>query len=537
MNVSEALVGESLGFVMIELDWSICRVKPYDIQRVGIAALLKWNDLSVGRIYPGCFALFDEMGCGKTKQVIDAVQFLYEAGELDRVLIVAPASVRSVWFDEELGELTKHGWLDIPHRMTELHQRHRSWTMGTEKPQKLEWMITNYEFIRKPNRLAHIKEYISTRTALVLDESSAVKTHSTDQTKACLALRSLAKRVWLLNGTPIANNPGDMYAQGAIMDPRILGCRTWWHFRARYALMGGYLGKQIVAWRDLEDLQQRFHPYVLRRLTEDSLELPTRHEPIQIQVPLSDRTWRIYKEMRDDMVAWLDTERMSVAAQAGVKAMRLAQITSGFVGGIDELPEGLSIDVEEDEFTSTPLVGDVAEVGREKLEAALQWIDNRMKDYDWDHKIIVWSRFRPEVFRLLSELEKRFPHITTGAIIGGQKKDARRHALRLLDPRTTPRGPVVVVGTPASGSMGLNCTASWTMVYMSNDFNLKTRLQSMARIHRGGQDHECFYFDFVAVGPKGQKTIDHHALKALNAKENLASWTAAKWRQALSEGA
>ena len=73
------------------------------------------------------------------------------------------------------------------------------------------------------------------------------------------------------------------------------------------------------------------------------------------------------------------------------------------------------------------------------------------------------------------------------------------------------------------------------MLYVSNDYNLKTRIQSMARIHRGGQTHDCDYFDVVATGPNGQKTIDHVVLKALKEKENLATWTAAAWRKALVE--
>jgi hypothetical protein len=51
----------------------------------------------------------------------------------------------------------------------------------------------------------------------------------------------------------------------------------------------------------------------------------------------------LYKQMRDEMVAWIDhttanrRQRGSVAKQAIVKAMRLAQITSGFVGGVQQL--------------------------------------------------------------------------------------------------------------------------------------------------------------------------------------------------------
>jgi SNF2 family DNA or RNA helicase len=320
-----------------------------------------------------------------------------------------------------------------------------------------------------------------------------------------------------------------------IMDARIFGVKTWYHFRARYGVLGGFQNKQIIGWRNLDDLQRRVKPYVLRRLTTDSLELPKKYDPVRIEVPLEAKTWRAYREMRDEMVAWLSSDLMVTAPAAGVKVIRLAQMTSGFVGGVEDLPENLAIETEDDLVTTKPNNEGVIEIGTEKHYAFLQWLKERMDRYEWNHKILVWSRFRSEVKRLHFAVGSLYPTIHRGLILGGQHRNDRRDALRLLDPRTSPKGPVVVIGTPASGSMGLNCTAAWTMVYLSNDFNLKTRIQSMARTHRAGQTHDCEYYDFVATGPNGQKTIDHQILKALDSKSNLASWTAAAWRTALME--
>src|SRR5690606_13571541 len=116
-------------------------------------------------------------------------------------------------------------------------------------------------------------------TMLVLDESSAVKSHRAQQTKACLQLRRRCGRVLLLNGTPIANSPGDMFSQGEMMSKNVLSCASWIHYRARYAVMKkvmirGALQDVIGGWQNLEDLQQRFAPYVIRRLKKDCLDLP-----------------------------------------------------------------------------------------------------------------------------------------------------------------------------------------------------------------------------------------------------------------------
>lgn len=461
------------------------------------------------------------MGAGKTKQVIDAAQVLFEQGEIDSVIVVSPASVRSVWFDPEFGELVKHLWIDTPPSViTQYHATLQRWAWGSLSQKPLQWTITNYDFIRN-YRLNRLLDQAGPRTLLVLDESSAVKNHRAQQTKSCLTLRQKCGRVVLLNGTPISNSPGDLYAQGFIMNPLILGCKNYYHFRARYAQMGGWQQKQIVAWHDLDDIQKRFAPHVLRRLKIDCLDLPLKLDPVTLSVPLSCSSWDVYREMKEEMIAWLSQQAVAVAPQAGVKALRLSQITSGFLGGIQD-PDGMSL---------AP-----RELGSEKLDAIVSWLVELLQE-DAKAKVVIWCRFRYEVNRIVTNiLTLLASHVGyIGRIWGGQPEEERQNAVRLLDPRTTPDSPVVVVGTPASGALGINLTAAHTVLYASNDHSLKTRLQSEDRVHRPGQTSPVSYFDLIATGPEGQRTIDAVILKALRSKEDVATWTCSAWVQALRE--
>jgi len=521
------------------------RRTPYNHQIVGVMELFADTNEASGRVIPNCLAIFDEMGAGKTKQVIDAAMLLYIAGKIDRVVVVCPASVRSVWYDPEYGQLRDHMWTMVPALVTEYHSKFRQWRWGKDTPNKLKWIITNYDYIRNEDHLNFLKAHVGKKTLLVVDESSAIKSPKAAQSKAVMALRIRCGRVVILNGTPTSQGPGDLYFQAQVMDPRILQCKTWFNFRARYGVLGGYMGKQVVSWTNLEDLQRRMAPYVLRRLKEDCLDLPEKLPPQVITITLKESTWKIYDNMRQDMVAWLNTSEASIAQQAIVKAMRLSQITSGFLGGVEDLrkkfddgtdaPDWMEQDPLSDDWEDKIYSTDmVREIGDEKLTAFMSWFHDRLF-VDPNFKVLVWCRYRHEVARVVEALKTKYHELGVGEIRGGQSRDDRNFALRLLDPVSAPTGPAVVVGTPKSGSMGLNLTASHTVIYMSNDYSLMTRQQSEDRVHRPPQRNVVEYFDMVAVGPNGQKTIDHTIIKALRDKFNLAKLTTSAWVTELTE--
>jgi hypothetical protein len=536
------------------IDLSRSPRKPYDHQREGVERLAQLVEPEIGRIYPGCFALFDEPGAGKSKQIIDVAQVLFELGHIKNVIVVVPNQAKDVWFDRDIGEIVTHAWPNLPMKISLFHSRMRSWSRGQRGVQPLHWLITNYEYIRvgrdkEFSNLGFLLMAASKNTLLVLDESSAVGSHRARQTKACFKLRQECGRVVIMNGTPESTgigsteNPEDgsvasLYSQAAIMDPRILNCKNWHHFCARHAVMGGWRNKQIIGWRGVEDIQKRLAPYVLRRLKKDCLDLPEKLPPSLINTPLSKESWKLYRQMRDDAVAWLSGQQVSFTRQAGVRVMRLAQITAGLLGGVTQQvpcsPCGATGVVGDEPCEDCGGAGSVfvgkppANIGREKLDVVLQWI----KDLQAENpkaKAVIWCRFRPEVERMAGEIRSLFPSTDVGNLWGGQKPSERLGVLKLLKPGHAPEGPVIVVGTPSSGSVGLDFAAASYVYWASHGTSLKDRIQADDRVHRPGQVNKVWYGELTATGPDGQKTVDHSLVKALRRKENAANWTCAAW--------
>lgn len=526
------------------------------------------------------FLLADDMGGMKTAQTIIAAQFLRAAGTIDRVIVVAPAEIRrTVWFDPDIGQMSEHLWNGTRHLVSEYHATIKSWKYG-ETGDELRWIVTNYEFIRNKSNLAVLLDYCGPRTLLVLDESTAVKGLASAQTAACMQLRWLSNRkgqvvmgatrcgrILLLSGTPLANDPLDMLSQGNLMHPSILQCKTKTSFLGRYATMAPVLnvcGEQLkspngwgleraVGWKNLDDLQRRFSPYVLRREAK-SLGIDFALPPVGLEFKLTEKTWRIYRQMRDEMVADLESGRIAVTQTAAVKSVRLSQITSGFVGGVEDMdfqkpsmdptPDWMDDLLEPNENpgdVTVPTRGAVQEIGRERLDFALQWQAERLKQ-DPNLKLLSWCRFVPELRRYLHEVAAMFEE-PVGAVCGEKifddpewnKKREREFAMRLLHPKTAPSGPVTVGGTFGTGAMGLNFTACRTVLDISYGFEPWKKKQADARTNRPGQRGMVSYFYLIAVGPKGQKTIDHHVMMHRLEKANINDWTIAAWVRALTE--
>jgi hypothetical protein len=522
------------------------------------------------------FFITSEMRTGKSKIVVDTAQYAFLENRIDRVIVIAPAPVRDVWFDPVIGEFSKHLFNRIPASIIEFHSRVRIWRWLDGRVQdprepiavgrRLEVIITNFEFLRSKARVGQLLAYCGPRTLLVGDESSFLKAHDSQQTISFLQLRKACGRVILLNGTPIFHSPLDLFSQGNILHPSILNCRFITYFKARYAIQEAVLGpggkalkgprghevQKVAGWTNLDDLQKRFAPVTVRRLQKDCLDLPPKLDPVTLTATLTPETWRIYNEMRQDLLVWLKSGEVSRSGSMAIRVMRLAQITSGFVGGIedpgiDEIEDDLLASLELPPTAFDPDVvpfdapvyeqpkatADYQIIGREKLDVLLWFIKQKL-EADPNFHLVTWGRFRPEMFRILDEVAATFPHFNIGAIMGSQKREDRIRALDLLHPDTSPAGPTFVGGIEGTGSFGLNMTAAHTCVTISSGYSPGRSAQTLDRVYGPGQTEPIAYYNIVAVGPKNQKTIDHAVLAARLNGENIANWTAAAWVRAIS---
>lgn len=460
-----------------------------------------------------------DMGLGKTRCSLVAAQQLYAERKIDRVLVLAPAAVRISW-REEFTKLEAES-LQFLQCVYKPKEQAIVATRTTASNTILPVLTISYALLPQKRHVEALSKWAASgKTLLVCDESSFLKSRTAKQTKGSAQIAKYCLYRWLLTGTPIANSPLDLYGQALVMANGagpLKQFKNFYHFRSRYAqLVTQHMGRKsfqtVVGYQNLDELTEKFKPYVLRRTKQECLDLPAKSYTVR-EIQLSEATWRIYQELRRDALLALPDEDVRPEPNAAVRILRLCQLTSGHVSYCQ---------VDPDEAT-----GNVSDVSSEKLD----WLAEQILKGELSNEqaLIVWCRWVRERIRLQQLLATK---IEVYGVFGGQQEKNRSYNVQSFQTSTKRR---VLVAQQHSGGYGLNLTAASTAVYLSNDFSFTARIQSEDRTHRLLQTNPCLYIDVVAVGPRGQKTVDAHVLECLRNKKSISDMTCSAWKRALDE--
>ena len=203
--------------------------------------------------------LADEMGLGKTIQAIAACTLLHRLEKARRVLIVAPASLKSEW-EEQIRRFS-----GLPLQLVYGARRAR---LRSYRNPNVFFTIVNYEQMRADS--LDVNEWLQP-DVVILDEAQRIKNWNTKTAQAVKRLKS--RYAFVLTGTPIENKIDDLHSLMSFIDPKVLG--PLFRFNREYYVMGD--NGRPKAYCNLPNLHERVRPYMLRRRKRDvENELPER---------------------------------------------------------------------------------------------------------------------------------------------------------------------------------------------------------------------------------------------------------------------
>jgi SNF2 family DNA or RNA helicase len=416
---------------------------------------------------PGALLAY-EQGLGKTLVALVAFDRLKRTGEVARLLVICPNSLKLNWADE----IKKF----VPHLTCFVLQAIGRSRRRLLQEAKEDIVVVNYEAAR--SEITSLRAMVARHAcALVLDESHFVKNIKSLNALVAGNLVSYTKYRWLLSGTPITNKPIDIYSQiGLVTSRNPLGTPEL--FEARFG------SSQDTRDKTLSELLK---PYLIRKTKAECLNLPDKvFNDVAVELP--DWQREMYDAFRDNFIH--EVERMNEQefakyhATALTRLLRLSQIASN--------PSLVNPDE-----TRLPA----------KFESIDALLDSTLLK---DEKVIIWSNY----VKTIKSLAARYSSRGVEAIYGETETSRRQEIAHAFQTDSSVR---ILVANPAAAGTGFTFTSARFAIFETLSWRYDHFAQSQDRNHRIGQQREVTYIRLLA-----KNTIEEAIVRALLKKETIA---------------
>lgn len=443
----------------------------------------------------GFYGLLMEMSLGKTKVALNTTEVLHSYGACNRMLIICPKAIESVWLEE----IPKHSnFKDEP--LVWRNNPPKKWVskMKAWEQQDFQILIVRLEMFQKESKslTAYLKRFFEQPAIAVLDESSKIKNVTTKRAPRLIENTRGAAYKLILTGTPWTESPLDIFSQMEFLQEgfwykydgpwsRSVLKKHWYIFRNRYAIMRdvtlgeGRSFKTMVGTRRTEEIAKKIQPHIVQQKKEDWADLPEKvFQVLHVDMPKAQMD--AYKSMRDRLILEIGEEVLT-ASNAGTLLTRLRQIAGGFY------PE-----------SGEPIVPKPAGVG-----TLLEDVDG------YPGKVVIAASYIAEIEAIVAALGKEYGEDQVCTYYGATKERDTEVA-RFRDHAK------FMVLNPQSGAYGLNLQFASLMYLYSRPFSYEQNAQLQDRIHRPGQKSMCVYKDVVHVG-----TVQEKVIKAFETKKGV----------------
>ena len=441
-------------------------------QKEGVAFLWRMNSLGLGVF------LADDMGLGKSLQVLSYLELLRGRGALDALpaLLIAPASLLENWqregekFVPELNVTVLHPSRLNSKELEEFQKEPAAFLKGCHLA------VTTYNMIL---RWTFLREILF--PVIIADEAQALKNSSSQQSRAVRQLK--AKRRIALTGTPVENHPGDLWSIGDFLNPGLFGSRQEFAEKCR----------DMAERKNWSPLRKMLAPIVLRRLKTDRSIVPDLPDKTErnIYCSFSKLQTAVYsavlERMRRELKDCDDITRKGVILKYLTALKQICDHPDLYRGGA---------------------LYESSESGK------LQQLETLAAHIAMKHeKVLVFTQFREMTPVLHDVLARVFGR--PGAVLHGGTPVGER--AKLVEAFQKPGGvPFFVLSLKAAGT-GLTLTAANHVIHFDRWWNPAVENQATDRAYRIGQHRNVMVHKFLCSG-----TIESRIDRMLRRKQGVA---------------
>lgn len=460
------------------------KTTPWEHQRAALRYLYKRDTA----------ALYTDMGTGKTKIMID----LIINRKFQCVLIVCTNKGCAVW--ERQFQIHSDIHPNFIHNVSGLSTLEKVRILSQSLPQlkhrtleETHVIIVNYEGVWRPDLAKYLLRKTTGIDCIICDESHRIKSASSKCSRFLALLGKQVSHRYLVTGTPLAENPMDVYAQYRFLDPLIFGT-SFSNFKKKYQNIDAHLSARVGfpildknnPYKNLDELKEKFFSCAF--LAESEIKLPKRLNIVR-RFSLCKDAQDAYYELQKEGVLEYEEGALEVNNVLSM-SLRKQQLTSGYVS------------VKDDDGNES-----FVQVDTGRIETLADLLDG----FNKDEPIVIFAKFRRDLKNIQEVCRK----------IGRGYSELSG---RLDTEKDWQDGKTSVLGVQyASGSESVDFTRARYCIYYSLTYSLAQYEQSKKRIHRPGQTRSVVYYYLIANLSKGI-SIDQVMLNALRHKKGVIQY-------------
>ena len=355
---------------------------------------------------------------------------------------------------------------------------------------------------------------------ITADESHRIARIQSMRTKICLQLSQKASRRWELSGTLTQGDPRHLFPQLKFLAPYLIP-EDWKKFGETFLVKSPYNDKIVTGYKNLHILNTRVNNISSEKKLEECVDLPERRFET-IYFSLSGAQKRDYNTIVSTSTLEYGGDAVLEIANGAIKISKLLQLCSGFVYVPKEsdicdtcayLRDCVSLSVNPGSArckNSSATASDNRISLKYPDNPKLSILKDKLKDMVISSKVIIWACFDQE----LDDIEELLDREKWGYV---RVDGSTTHRIKELETKFETDDTCRVYLAQISTGISITLNAAKYTIYYSRDWSPEHRKQSLFRNFRIGQDKRTIVYDICARG-----TIEAQQLTALQSKADVA---------------
>lgn len=428
--------------------------------------------------------LLDSMGLGKTLEIIGLAETLKRRGKIDHCMVVCGVdSLRQNW-KSEIQKFSKESVQILGEYFTKTgkfrYKTVKERAAILKEPISEFFVIVNATTLRSKDVLDALKSKKNPNKfgMIAVDECHRF---TTDSTQGNNLLKLDAEYCVAATGTLLLNSPVSCYLPLHWTDN---DAATLTNFKSQYCNYGGFGGKQIVGYKNLNALQEEIQACSIRRTLEQVRDnMPQKNINYEI-VEMSEQHRKFYDAIVD-----------------GVKdeADKIQLNTSNLLALTTRLRQA----------TACPSILTTQAVDSSKVDRAVEIATDLLESGE---KVVIFSTFKETVYNLATKLDRFHPCVCTGDV---SEQDIKKNV------ESFQNDPVSMLMICTHGKMGTGFTlnAASYMICIDTPYTDASFSQSTDRIWRITNTRPAFVTVLTCAD-----SIDERVREIVETKKELSDF-------------